>query len=245
MIRHSAAAGKRFIVKVAYTTRKPEVPMAELLPCVELNPAAPATAAVIWLHGLGADGHDFELIVPQLRLPPELALRFVFPHAPVRSVTVNNGVRMPAWYDIIEFGTERKFNAAQLLVSAAGVHALIDREIERGIRSDRILLAGFSQGGAVNYQAGLTYDKPLAGMLALSTYFPTAEAIKVHPANAQLPILICHGSADPLLPVAMALNSKRRLERLGLVADFKTYNMEHSLCPQEIGDIAAFIQAHL
>lgn len=219
--------------------------MAELLPCVELQPAVPATAAVIWLHGLGADGHDFEPIVPELGLPPELAIRFVFPHAPKIPVTVNQGMRMPAWYDIMEFGTERKFNAAQLLVSAAAVHALIDREIERGIPSDRILIAGFSQGGAVNYQAGLTYDKPLAAMIALSTYFPTAEAIEVHPANAQLPILVCHGTADPVLPVTMAQNSKRHLERLALSPEFKTYFMAHSVCPDELADIAEFIQAHL
>jgi phospholipase/carboxylesterase len=219
--------------------------MAELLPCLELQPAAPATAAVIWLHGLGADGHDFEPIVPELRLPTELAIRFIFPHAPELAVTVNNGARMPAWYDILEFGIERKFNAAQLLVSAAGVHALIDREIERGIPSDRILLAGFSQGGAVNFQAGLTYDKPLGGMLALSTYFPTAEAVQVHPANAGLPILICHGTSDPLLPIEMAKNSKRHLERMGLAPQFKTYFMAHAVCPQEIADIADFMQAHL
>ncbi len=219
--------------------------MAELLPCVEVEPAAPATAAVIWLHGLGADGHDFEPIVPELRLPADLAVRFILPHAPDLAVTVNNGARMPAWYDILEFGVERKFNAAQLLVSAAAVHALIDREIERGIPSDRILLAGFSQGGAVNFQAGLTYDKPLGAMLALSTYFPTAEAVQVHPANAGLPILICHGTSDPLLPISMAKNSKAQLERLGLAPQFKTYFMAHAVCPQEIADISDFMQAHL
>lgn len=219
--------------------------MAELLPCVELEPAGAATAAVIWLHGLGADGHDFEPIVPELHLPTTLAVRFIFPHAPQLAVTVNNGARMPAWYDILEFGTERKFNAAQLLASAAQVHALIDREIARGVPSDRIVLAGFSQGGAVNFQAGLTYDKPLAAMIALSTYFPTAEAVQVHPANAQLPILICHGSADPLLPMSMAKNSKLQLERLGFTPQFKSYFMQHSVCPQEILDISAFMQAHL
>src|SRR5690606_31500430 len=139
--------------------------MTDLLPCVELNPPTDANAAVIWLHGLGADGHDFAPIVPELQLSANHAIRFVFPHAPSMPVTVNNGMNMPAWYDIMDFGTERKFNAAQLLVSAAAVHALLDREIARGIASDRIFLAGFSQGGAVNFQAGLTYDKPLAGML--------------------------------------------------------------------------------
>jgi phospholipase/carboxylesterase len=219
--------------------------MAELLPCVELEPSVPARAAVIWLHGLGADGHDFEQIVPELGLSRELAIRFIFPHAPTIPVTVNMGVRMPAWYDILEFGTERKFNAAQLLVSAAAVHKLIDREMERGIASDRIILAGFSQGGAVNFHAGLTYDKPLGAMIALSTYFPTAEAIEVHPANAKLPVLICHGSADSLLPVGMALDARRQLERLGIAVEFKTYNMAHEVCMQELADISMFIQQHL
>jgi phospholipase/carboxylesterase len=219
--------------------------MAELWPCVELQPSTPATASVIWLHGLGADGHDFEPIVPELRLPPQLAIRFIFPHAPRMPVTVNNGMHMPAWYDIMDFGSERKFNAAQLLVSAAAVHALIDREIERGIAADRIILAGFSQGGAVNYQAGLTYDKPLAGMIALSTYFPTADAIEVHPANAGLPILICHGTADNVLPLSMALNSKRHLEGLNLTPEFRTYFMAHAVCPEELGHISEFIQKHL
>ncbi|MGV3590715.1 MAG: alpha/beta hydrolase [Gammaproteobacteria bacterium] len=219
--------------------------MPDLLPRIEIEPATPATASIIWLHGLGANGHDFEPIVPELRLPQELAIRFIFPHAPQMPVTVNNGFVMPAWYDIHEFGTERKFNAAQLLASALAVHALIDREVERGIPADRIMLIGFSQGGAVNYQAGLTYDKPLAGMAALSTYFPTAEAIEVHPANAQLPIMICHGSSDDILPLGMAMNSKRQLERLNLAPEFYTYQMPHSVCPQEITDISAFIQKHL
>lgn len=219
--------------------------MVAILPCVELNPATAATAAIIWLHGLGADGHDFEPIVPELKLPPELAIRYVFPHAPSMPVTVNNGAVMPAWYDILNFDTERRCNVAQLLASSAAVHKLIDRELERGIASDRIILAGFSQGGAVNFQAGLTYDKPLGGMLALSTYFPTAEAVEVHPANAGLPILLCHGTSDPLLPLSMARNSKRELERLGLGAELKTYPMGHSLCLEELLDIAEFIHAHL
>lgn len=219
--------------------------MVSILPSVELNPATSATASIIWLHGLGADGHDFEPIVPELKLPAELALRYIFPHAPSIPVTVNSGAVMPAWYDIHNFDSERRCNVAQLLVSAAAVHALIDREIERGIPSDRILLAGFSQGGAVNFQAALTYDKPLAGMLALSTYFPTAEAVEVHPANAGLPILLCHGSSDPVLPLSMAQNSKRELERLGLNAELLTYPMGHSLCGEELVDIADFIRAHL
>jgi phospholipase/carboxylesterase len=219
--------------------------MSEYLPCVELEPATAAKASVIWLHGLGADGHDFVPIVPELDLPADKAIRFVFPHAPSLPVTVNNGTVMPAWYDIIDFSEDRKLNMVQLLASAAAVHALIDREIERGIASDRILLAGFSQGGAVNFQAGLTYDKPLAGMLALSTYFPTGEVIEIHPANAGLPILVCHGSADPLLPVSMARAARRHLERLGLHPEFRSYHMGHGVCPEEFQDISAFIQMHL
>lgn len=219
--------------------------MSQLLPCIEINPAQEATASVIWLHGLGADGHDFEPVIPQLHLPDSLAIRFVFPNAPGIPVTVNNGMVMPAWYDIIEFGEERKFNPVQLLASAAAVHALIDREIERGIPGDRIILAGFSQGGAVNYQAALTYDKPLAALVALSTYFPTAEAIEVHPANAGLPVLICHGTSDPVIPISMGRNSRRQLERLGFSPEFRSYYMAHQVCPEELQNIAAFITAHL
>lgn len=219
--------------------------MSQLLPCIEINPAQEATASVIWLHGLGADGHDFEPVIPQLHLPDSPAIRFVFPNAPSIPVTVNNGMVMPAWYDIIEFGEERKFNPAQLLASAAAVHALIDREIERGIPGDRIILAGFSQGGAVNYQAALTYDKPLAALVALSTYFPTAEAIEVHPANAGLPVLICHGTSDPVIPISMGRNSRRQLERLGFSPEFRSYYMAHQVCPEELQNIAAFITAHL
>ena len=219
--------------------------MTDLLPCEELQPQTEATASVIWLHGLGANGYDFVPIIPMLLLPREPAIRFIFPHAPQMPVTVNGGYVMPSWYDISELGEERKFNALQLLASAAAVHALIDREIARGIPSDRIILAGFSQGGAVNYQAALTYDKPLGGLLALSTYFPTHDVLEIHPANAGLPILVCHGTNDSVLPVSMAMNSRRNLERLGLHPDFKTYFMAHEVSGEELTDIAAFLQAHL
>ncbi|MDR0779410.1 MAG: carboxylesterase [Pseudomonadales bacterium] len=218
--------------------------MTDYLPCEELHPQTPATASVIWLHGLGADGRDFVPVIPMLRLPREPAIRFVFPHAPSIPVTANNGYVMPAWFDILAFDEERKFNPAQLLASAAQVHKLIDREIERGIPSDRIMLAGFSQGGAVNFQAALTYDKPLAGLLALSTYFPSHEAIDVHPANAGLPILLCHGSNDQILSVRMAMNSRRYLEQLGFTPDFRTYFMAHEVCGEQLEDISRFIQNH-
>jgi phospholipase/carboxylesterase len=216
----------------------------DYLLCEELHPHTPATASVIWLHGLGANGTDFIPVIPMLGLPREPAIRFVFPHAPSLPVTANNGYVMPAWFDILEFGEERKFNPAQLLTSSAEVHKLIDREIERGIPSDRIMLAGFSQGGAVNFHAALTYDKPLAGILALSTYFPSHDAVEVHPANAGVPILLCHGSNDPILPVRMAMNSRRYLENMGLHPDFRTYFMAHEVCDEELADVSKFMQSH-
>lgn len=217
--------------------------MSRLLPCIEIEPdGKTADAAIIWLHGLGASGHDFPPIVPELKLPAGLALRFVFPHAPPIAVTINNGYVMPAWFDILELQSERKFNVHQLLASSAAVHALIDREMERGIESERILLAGFSQGGAVNYQAGLTYDKPLAGLIALSTYFPTAEAVEVHPANSGIPIRICHGLHDQVLPLRMAQRSREWLRQLGLHPEFHTYPMGHELCREEIDDISGWVQ---
>lgn len=217
--------------------------MTDLLPCEIVEPPAgqEEDAAVIWLHGLGASGHDFLPLLPELRLPPTLALRFVFPHAPAIPVTINAGYVMPAWYDISSLGEERHFNAPQLLASAAAVHKLIDRELARGVASERILLAGFSQGGAVNFQAALTYDKPLGGLLALSTYFPSADAVEVHPANHRLPILLCHGRQDPVLPLAMAERARERLVHLGFHPDFRLYDMDHSVCLEEVGDIAAWI----
>jgi phospholipase/carboxylesterase len=219
--------------------------MSEYFPCVELNPGAKATASVIWLHGLGANGHDFVPLVPELKLPEEKAVRFVFPHAPKIPVTINNGYVMPAWFDVMQLGNERSFNAAQLAAAAAGVHRLVDREIERGVEARNIVLAGFSQGGAVCFQAALSYDKPLAGFMALSTWFPTADTVEVHPANAQLPILLCHGTQDNVLPLQMAQNAKRHLEGLGLHPDFRTYSMAHTVCPEQVRDLSEFLLAHL
>lgn len=216
--------------------------MTDVLPSVEINPASAANASVIWLHGLGADGHDFEPVIPALGLPSELAVRFILPHAPSMPVTVNNGYVMPAWYDIIRFGEEREYNDDQLMASAKKVHALIDREIERGVPSHRIMLAGFSQGGAVNFQAGLTYPKPLAGILALSTYFPTGEKILPHRAQSGIPVQIYHGTADPVVPIHMARTARRHLERFGLIPDFRTYVMGHEVCLEELGDIAAVLK---
>src|SRR5688572_14472316 len=219
--------------------------MTEYLSCVEIEPATEARAAVIWLHGLGADGNDFVPVIPLLNLPASMAIRYVLPHAPIMSVTVNNGAMMPAWYDVMDFDAERKYNHEDLVRSATAVQDLIDREIERGIPSERIMLVGFSQGGAVNFHAGLTYGKRLAGMLALSTYFPSARTVTMVSANANLPIAIFHGSADPLLPISLARSSRRQLEHLGLNPEFRSYYMGHEICGEEISDMAVFIKSCL
>jgi len=215
------------------------------LPCVEIEPQIEANAAVVWLHGLGANGHDFEPVVPELRLPPELALRFVFPHAPARPVTVNNGYVMPAWYDIRSMTIDHDVDEQGLLDAAESVQALVERERERGIASERIVLAGFSQGGAVAYQVALTYPEPLAGLLALSSYFPTAGSIRPNPANSGLPIRICHGSMDPIVPEALGRESCALLKEMGYHPDYKTYPMQHAVCSDEIDDISRWLQERL
>lgn len=217
--------------------------MSDLLSCVEHQLADEATCSIIWLHGLGADGHDFAPVIPELKLPSSLKLRFVFPNAPAKAITINSGHVMPAWFDILEPGKERTINASQLLASAAEVHRLIDRELERGIASERIMLAGFSQGGAVCYHAALTYDKPLAGLVILSSWFPTADVIEVHPANSALPVEVHHGTEDPVLPLWMGEYSIDYLEKLGLRARWFTYPMQHSLCQDEVRQVSGFIQA--
>jgi len=214
----------------------------DYLPCVEIEPTSPATAAVIWLHGLGADGHDFEGIVPELKLPQDAGVRFIFPHAPSIPVTINNGFVMPAWYDILDINFDRKVDEEQLLASAAAVQALIGREIERGIDSTRIVVAGFSQGGAIGYQAALSYPKPLAGLLAMSTYFATVNSINVHPSNQNLPIEIYHGTLDPVVPEQHGQNSMRFLTEKGFAPNYSTYPMEHSVCLEQIRDVAGWLK---
>lgn len=221
-----------------------EHPMS-LLPHIEKETGPNPDAAIIWLHGLGADGHDFEPLVPELRLPKSSAVRFIFPHAPAIPVTINGGVRMPAWYDILSMSIERAVDEAQLLKSAERVQAFIDREIERGIDSRRIVLAGFSQGGAVVYQAGLACPQPLAGLLGLSTYFATYRTLKVNPANQDTPIQIYHGRVDPVVPESLGQQSVKAMQAMGLKPQYKTYMMQHSVCPEEIKDISTWLQTVL
>lgn len=218
-----------------------------ILPAVELEypKGRDVNASIIWLHGLGADGNDFAPIVSQLDLPAGLGIRFIFPHAPSIPVTINNGYVMPAWYDIKQMDVDRHVDLEQLQKSAGWVHDLIAREIERGVPSERIIVAGFSQGGAVSFEAALSYPSKLAGIMALSTYFPTATTVEIQVAQKQMPILICHGTRDPVVPETLGLASKMALETMGFKPEYRTYPMEHAVCPQEINDIAQWIGKRL
>jgi len=213
------------------------------LPCVELqsHSGAEVKGSVIWLHGLGADASDFVPVVKELHLPDAKNLRFVFPNAPRIPVTINNGYVMPAWYDIFEMTLDRKIDTTQLRASAAHVHALIEREIERGVPGKNIVIAGFSQGGAVAYEAALTFAKPLAGLLALSTYFATHETIAVHPANKNIPILIQHGSGDFVVDEVLGQRACQQLDRLGCKADYQIYNMDHTVCAEQVDNIREWL----
>jgi phospholipase/carboxylesterase len=214
-----------------------------MLNAIELTTGEAPQLAVIWLHGLGADGHDFEPIVPELKL--SLPVRFVFPHAPVRPVTINGGMVMRAWYDILGFDRHAKEDAAGIRASAIAVGQLIEREIERGIPSERIVLAGFSQGGAVALHAALREPRPLAGVLALSTYLPLATSLASErsPANAGVPIFMAHGTSDSVLPLSLGESSRRALEALGYAVDWRSYPMAHSVCLEEVGAIGAWLAA--
>jgi len=219
----------------------------DYLDAVEINPAGPATACIIWLHGLGADGHDFAALIPQLDIVDTLGVRVVLPHAPQRAVTINGGMHMPAWYDIqsTDFGHEQ--DSAGIEASAGQLRALIQREVDSGMPAGRIILAGFSQGGAIVLHTGLRYPQPLAGILALSTYLPLADSLagEASAANRSVPIMMAHGMQDPVVPVMLALQSRDRLAELGYTVDWHSYAMQHAVCPQEIGDIRAWLSQRL
>ncbi len=214
-----------------------------LLDYVEINPEAEPLATVIWLHGLGADGHDFEPVVPDLRLPTSLPIRFLFPHAPERSVTINAGMIMRAWYDILELGDPTAVNMEELLESAHHLRALIENENERGMEPHRIVLAGFSQGGTIALHAGLRYERKLAGLLGLSTYLPDLDALAQQRSNVNLriPIMMAHGSMDPMIPIGKGIQTKQELTRLGYSVEWHHYSMMHEVCPEEIGHIRAWL----
>jgi phospholipase/carboxylesterase len=221
--------------------------MTKLLEAIEIETGGNPAAAVIWMHGLGADGNDFVPIVGQLGLDGATPARFIFPHAPMRAVTINNGFVMRAWYDVsfgdLE-GKSRRADEAGLRESQAQIAALIDREKARGIAPERIVLAGFSQGGAVALQTGLRHPERLAGVMALSTYLPLAESLPTEgtPANRATSIFMAHGLFDPIVPLAMGAGSMTYLASLGYRVEWHQYPMPHSVCEQEIADIGAWLR---
>jgi phospholipase/carboxylesterase len=212
------------------------------LPCEIIETQPNTDASVIWLHGLGASGHDFVPVIPQLQLPKNMAVRFVFPHAPTIPITINAGMIMPGWYDVLNMDMGREIDEDQIMSSAQAISALIDREISLGNPSQRIVLSGFSQGGAVTYQAALSYPQPLAGILILSSYFPTHKTILPAAANRQLPIQVFHGTYDPVVPEALGIEAVDALKRLNYHPNYKSFPMQHEVLPQEIQCISAWLQ---
>ena len=213
-----------------------------LLPAIEIVSREPVQASVIWLHGLGADGNDFAGIVPELALPAALAVRFIFPHAPTRPVTINGGYVMRAWYDIATLDLSQAQDADGIHASVQAVRALIAREQTRGVPTSRIVLGGFSQGGAIALHAGLRFPERLAGIMALSTYLPLAETLtaEAHSANAKVPVFIGHGRDDTVVPLALAQLTRDTLTALGYAVSWREYPMAHSVCLPELRAIGAW-----
>jgi phospholipase/carboxylesterase len=214
---------------------------------VVLAPATPASASVVWLHGLGADGHDFVPIVPELKLPDASAIRFVFPHARVRPVTLNMGTRMRAWYDIKTLTAEGRADEAGVRESVAVLGRYIAAERAAGIASERIVIAGFSQGGAIALHGALRHVEPLGGILALSCYLPLQAMLagELAEANRSTPLLLCHGQYDPVLPMALGVMARDWLRTQGYAVEWKEYPMQHQVCLPEIQDISSWLGARL
>ncbi|MEM1174825.1 MAG: alpha/beta fold hydrolase [Pseudomonadota bacterium] len=211
------------------------------LSCVEVESGDSPSGSVIWLHGLGADGHDFEPIVPELGLPDDLALRFVFPHAEVRPVTLNGGMQMRAWFDIYSFDKHGPSDEAGIDDSCAAIDALIEREVERGIPRDRIVIAGFSQGGVIALHTALRAAEPVRALMVLSSYLPMAQRLASYPRHNALPVFLAHGDSDPVLPLMLGEEIRRQLLEKGYEPEWHSYPMQHGVCPQEIADISAWL----
>lgn len=214
-----------------------------LLTTVEIEPTGPARASVIWLHGLGADAHDFEPIAPELRLSAELGVRFVFPNAPIRPVTVNGGMSMRAWYDVFSMDLPRRDDPDGVQQSAQAIEALLARERQRGIPAARTILAGFSQGGVMALYTGLRYPTSLAGILALSCYLALPDRLEreVHPANRATPIFMAHGEYDAVIPLRYGQQGAETLQRLGYSVAWQSYDLGHEVSWEEIRDIADWL----
>ncbi|ATX82679.1 phospholipase/carboxylesterase [Mariprofundus ferrinatatus] len=212
------------------------------LPHIKVETGPSPDAAVIWLHGLGADGHDFEPIVPQLGLPADLAVRFIFPHAPSMPVTLNGGYIMPAWYDIKQTDLGIEHDREGIKASTADIRMLIEREQVRGIKASRIILAGFSQGAAMSLHVGLRQSEPLAGIMALSGYLLLPHEIeKLKPEAISTPIFMAHGIHDPVVSYTLGDNSRRKLAAAGCKIEWHSYPMQHSVCLDEIKQIGKWI----
>ena len=218
-----------------------------ILPCVELATGDTPVASIIWLHGLGADGHDFEPIVPELGLPRDLHIRFIFPHAPSMPVTVNGGYIMPAWYDIRHADIDHAQDKEGIRSSALSIDHLIEREIMHGIPAKRIVLAGFSQGGAMALHVGLRQSEPLAGIIALSCYLPLDDTLEseVSEPNKQTPVFMAHGVEDSIVPFELGDMSQRRLTKLGCPIEWHSYPIGHHVCPEEIKAVGRWLSERL
>jgi len=212
---------------------------------IEIQPESEHKYSVIWLHGLGADGHDFERLVPELQLTAKANIHFIFPNAPIQPVTINNGVSMRSWYDILEMSLEHKADIDGIYQSTGLLEPLIQQEIDKGIPSTSILLAGFSQGGVIALHAGLKYPHKLAGIIALSTYLPTIEQIKTEgsAANKATPILMAHGIIDSIVAVESGKAAFDTLKSMGYNIEWHDYLMEHGLCAEEIEHISMFMNS--
>jgi len=210
---------------------------------IEIKPKSAHKYSVIWLHGLGADGHDFEGIAPQLHLNAEPNIHFIFPNAPIQSVTINGGMQMRAWYDILEMSLEHKVDIAGIYQSAKLVEQLIQQEMDKGVLSEHILLAGFSQGGVIALHAGLRYPHKLAGIISLSAYLPTLEQLKTEssPTNNATPIFMAHGILDSVVAIESGKTAFNTLHALEYNVEWHDYLMDHSVCIEEIGHISTFI----
>jgi phospholipase/carboxylesterase len=219
----------------------------KLLECVEHETGPVPTHSVIWLHGLGADGHDFAPIVHELRLPASIAVRFVFPHATIQPVTINGGMAMRSWYDILTPQLVKREDAAGIRESEQAILALIARENARGVPNANIVLAGFSQGCAMTLHTGIRVPFKLAGLMGLSGYLPLGDLAQVehHSANLDTPIFLAHGTHDPVVAPERADVSRAKLQELGYKVQWHTYPMQHSVCPEEIADISQFLQSVL
>jgi phospholipase/carboxylesterase len=217
-----------------------------LLPYITHETQPHPTASIIWLHGLGADGHDFEPIIPQLALPSDLAVRFVFPHAPPMPVSINGGYIMPAWYDIKQQDLGVEHDRQGIHDSALAINMLIEQELMRGIPSHRIILVGFSQGAAMSLYVGLRQEKALGGIMALSGYMLLEdEESHINPCTCSTPIFLAHGIQDPVVPFALGISAKTQLLAKGYHVDWHEYPMEHSVCSDEIADMGAWLREHL